>query len=270
MDIVRKEAQKIKPCIYKITSPNSRVYIGQTVNFWRRYRSYKSNHITLKNQVKLYNSFQKHGFENHVFEIVIECDKIELNENEIYYINLFKSSSKNGLNCRGGGKSIHTQSKETILKRSKSLKGKVCSKEKKQKISEANKGENNGMFGKTPWNKGKKHSKETIEKLRKSFFKNPPPSRKGIKHTEETLKLISEKTKGKNKGFKNKSFKGFILAYDKDGIFLGKYEGLKMVEESLGFPFRQVSRVLLGKRKNYNGFTFVRENAISKQPTNHV
>ena len=31
MDIVRKEAQKIKPCIYKITSPNSRVYIGQKV-----------------------------------------------------------------------------------------------------------------------------------------------------------------------------------------------------------------------------------------------
>jgi len=67
--------------IYKITSPTNKIYIGQSTNItdrWKRY--YKLNHC--RNQIKLYNSLKKHGFKNHIFEIIEECNWEELNIRE--------------------------------------------------------------------------------------------------------------------------------------------------------------------------------------------
>ena len=88
-------------CIYKIVSPTKRVYVGKTKNFERRVKDYRTN--LGKGQPALYNSFKKHGFENH--QIIIEeyFPESELNEMEIYYIKLF-DSIKNGLNVHIGGK----------------------------------------------------------------------------------------------------------------------------------------------------------------------
>ena len=49
----------VNPCIYKITSPTNKIYIGQTINFNRRMNVYKNfNKIIV--QKKLVNSFKKY------------------------------------------------------------------------------------------------------------------------------------------------------------------------------------------------------------------
>jgi group I intron endonuclease len=84
--------------IYKIISPNSRIYIGQSINIIKRFYDYKYINNT-KKQVKLHRSFLKYGIKNHIFEIICECKISELNEKERYYQDLY-NVLKNGLNCK--------------------------------------------------------------------------------------------------------------------------------------------------------------------------
>ena len=49
---------------------------------------------------RLHNSILKHGFDNHVFEIIAECDIIDRNKIENYYGNIYEVLGSNGLNCR--------------------------------------------------------------------------------------------------------------------------------------------------------------------------
>jgi len=96
---------KNKICgIYKITSPSGKIYIGQSKDIEKRHYNYKK--YLCKTQTILYNSFLKHGVENHNFEIIEECDQSQLNELEAKYIKEYKSFAKdnsNGMNCTIGG-----------------------------------------------------------------------------------------------------------------------------------------------------------------------
>ena len=83
--------------IYKITSPSKKIYIGQSVDIEKRFRSYK-NLSHCKSQIKLYNSFLKYGVNNHIFEIVEECSIELLNDKERYYQD-FYNVLNSGLNC---------------------------------------------------------------------------------------------------------------------------------------------------------------------------
>lgn len=76
------------------------------------------------------------------------------------------------------------------------FKGKRHAEEAKKKISEAQKGENNSMHGKSPWNKGKKMSEEYCRKNSESHKGKPSPN-KGKHLSEETKKKISDTLKGK-------------------------------------------------------------------------
>jgi group I intron endonuclease len=117
-----------KGYIYKITSTSGRIYMGQTIDIKRRKTTYSK--YRCKGQKRLYDSLVKHGWENHLFEILEEREEdYSLNEREIYWIKVF-DSYKNGLNMTEGGKVIRLN--EESLK----------------KISEALKGEKNYMYGK--------------------------------------------------------------------------------------------------------------------------
>lgn len=83
--------------IYKITSPDKKVYIGQSIHIEKRIKLYKRGHNCV-DQPGLRTSFEKHGADNHKFEILCECDLIDLNYKERYYQELFESIGKNGLN----------------------------------------------------------------------------------------------------------------------------------------------------------------------------
>ena len=81
----------MKGYIYKITSPSEKIYVGQTINLESRLRIYKN--LACKNQLRLYRSLVKYGWETHKFEI-LECVEILdniLNELEIKWISHFDS-----------------------------------------------------------------------------------------------------------------------------------------------------------------------------------
>ena len=69
--------------IYKITNPNGKVYIGQSIDLERRLYYYK-NLKQSNSQILLNRSFLKYGTVNHTFEIIEECE-IEL-LNETHYL----------------------------------------------------------------------------------------------------------------------------------------------------------------------------------------
>lgn len=84
--------------IYKIISPNNRIYIGQSVDIEKRFKSYKRLYVKNQKQTKLHRSFIKYGVLNHKFEIVLECKESELNNYERYYQELY-NCLEDGLNC---------------------------------------------------------------------------------------------------------------------------------------------------------------------------
>ncbi len=170
--------------IYKITSPNGKIYIGQSVNINKRFRQYKNLHC--KFQTRLNNSLKKYGINNHIFEVVVLCEKDELNKLERYYQDLYDCIGKNGLNCilTNSGDRRAERSQETIKKQIATIKAnyKPYSEERLKKMSESLKGVKNPMYGKT----GEKNP----------FF--------GRKHTIETKKIISKKNSGINNFFYGK------------------------------------------------------------------
>src|SRR6478609_2417051 len=116
-------------CIYKITSPSKKVYIGSTVNIKRRWSLYRS--LNCKSQRKLYSSFLKYGVCNHIFEIVTECSIEELLKLETHW-GLFYNvlGKKTGLNL--------------LLPKDNEYGGRA--------------------EGWNPWNKGIPHSKASVKK----------------------------------------------------------------------------------------------------------
>ena len=129
--------------IYKYTSPSGKIYIGSSKNINKRITYYKSE--SCKNQTKLYNSFKKYGYENHIFEIIEECKFEDLYLKERYYGELFNVLDDNGLNL------ILPKIGENKI---------GISEETRLKMSESKKGDKNIFYG-------KKHSEETKEKMRK-------------------------------------------------------------------------------------------------------
>lgn len=160
----------IKRCgIYKITSPSSRIYIGQSRDIKSRFKRYKKSHISNKTQVKLDRSFIKYGVENHVFEIIEECEIENLNVKERYWQDYYNVINK-GLNC------ILTET--DVLPR-------VITKEHREKIS-----------GKNHWCYNKKMPKEAIDKMKKAKI--------GTKASNETKRKLSEMRKGEGNNFYGK------------------------------------------------------------------
>tara|TARA_R110000822_G_scaffold46568_3_gene123797 strand:- start:302 stop:892 length:591 start_codon:yes stop_codon:yes gene_type:complete len=97
-------------------------------------------------------------------------------------------------------------------------------------------------------------SQETRDKISKV--------NKGRKNSEALMELLINRTGKKNPAFgitgvKCKNFKGYIQAF-KDGVYLGKYEGIRHCAESLGVTATKVSAVLNGKRNHTGGYTFKR------------
>lgn len=137
--------------IYKITNPNGKVYIGQTINWKLREIHYRKLHC--EKQKRLFNSIKKYGYESHKIEFIEKVDsRDKLNERESFWI-CYYDSFNNGLNLTTGGDSP----KRSI--------------ETKKKISESKKGASNYMFGR----KGELHhlyGKKASEDLRIKLSKS--------------------------------------------------------------------------------------------------
>ena len=155
-------------------------YIGQTkFTMEKRLKDHICN-ARNKHSSHFYNAIRKYGDEN-ITSIILEdnipmCSNLEtkqllIDEREIFWIKKY-DSYKNGYNQTVGGGSMigYTHTEEACLKMSVSKMGeknhnygKPKSEEFKQTLSKSNSGSGNGMFGKDPWNKGKKTGKLSKE-----------------------------------------------------------------------------------------------------------
>lgn len=212
--------------IYRIISPSEKIYVGQSINIYDRFRYYHTNSKTNRKQIKLFRSFLKYGIDNHIFEIIEECSIEKLNERERYWQEYYDVLGKNGLNCvltttlTKSGK----QSKESILKRSDenhflygkthtleskekmsiSHKGKKLSLETKEKLSKIQSGEGNGFYNKKHTEKSKQKMSESAknrnesEETKLSRKTNISKSMKGRKYSDEHKENIAKAKEGEN------------------------------------------------------------------------
>jgi len=245
--------------IYKLTSPNGKIYIGQTIN--KKQRKYHYRTLKFKGQVKLWYNAQYYGWTpSDTFEIIDECicgqDKNNLNEKERYWIS-FYDCFKNGLNCNegGDGNTGYKASNETKVKMSKSAKTKPpMTQETRLLLSKLNSGQNNPMYGKN-------HSKDVKDKISKL--------KSGIVFSNETrIKLslaaknrppISDETRNKNikNSLGNKNGNKKIAQIDSNGKYIKTWNSITECKNELNLLDSGISKVLTGKSKTTKGYIFV-------------
>lgn len=257
--------------IYKITSPNKRVYIGQTIDVQRRIREYKRMYH--KSQIRVFNSLKKYGFDNHIFEVLTECDQSELNKWERYYQDLYSSCGKNGLNCSLTGYNGSSGSMSEATKKKISEKRILLVKKwrlendgeypkfhcryperKTLAILEYNKTDKAKIFLKNIQNKriGTTHSELTKQKISRSRIERGiKPWNIGILRTEEEKSLISKTKLEKNyKGENNKNSQ--IILNTETGIY---YFGCNEASLSLSKIGRYyLGEMLNGRKRNKTNF----------------
>lgn len=161
--------------IYKITSPNNKIYIGQSIDILARFRAHRSKNIyKLK---KLHSSFNSHGINNHTFDIINvlpnDCEQDVLNKYEQIYMDFYRNCNIELLNIKEGGNGHGKHSEETkkIIKDKRALQ--VFSEESKiKRINTLKK-----VIHTKEWNYkvglgqiGKFVSEESKSKLRKSIL----------------------------------------------------------------------------------------------------
>lgn len=94
-----------KTCgIYKITDlTTGQAYIGQSVDIKERFRQHiKASLVYGPATNKLYQTMQKSGQHNFIFEVLEEVPRTSLNERETYWIDFYKTKDY-GLNSTRGG-----------------------------------------------------------------------------------------------------------------------------------------------------------------------
>lgn len=161
--------------IYALRFPSGKYYIGQTIDFKTRMRSYKA--LRMSEQPKLHHAVVKYGWKNVNIEIICNCfDKEDLDAREKHCISIF-DSIKNGYNSKEGGANGKFSEETRRKMRESQLKRAPCSEETRKKLSAAN--------------KGKIVSEETRRKISEKSKK--------LKHSEESKNRISEACKGKVK-----------------------------------------------------------------------
>lgn len=236
--------------IYKITSPSGKNYIGQSINIEKRFKQYFF--LNCKQQYKIYNSLKKYGVENHIFQVIEECNIELLNERERYWQD-FYNVIKNGLNLKLTKTTDKNGFFSSEIKNKISLanKGKTRTEEQIKKMSELSK-------GRTPYNKGLKMSEEQKNKLSKihsgkkrkpltletknkiSFSQKNKPRKK---HTDESKNKISLALKGRN-GNPTRS----LLLIDLDtGVF---YDSIREYCNLYNLKHPTIYNILKGKYKN--------------------
>lgn len=236
--------------IYKITNPKGKIYIGSSINLQRREKDYK--YLRCKNQTLIYNSLKKYGWGSHKFEIIEECLVEELNEKEIYWTHELKAFSNNGGLVLQIGGNNGSQSDDTKLKKSISMKGKLKGRTNYKISQQWKEGKReSGMKGKT-------HSLESRNKISSSKKNHKMYSdewRNKISASLKNRKItwgdnISKSNKGisRNKGKGNK----IIHQFDLLGNFIQEYKSITEASIKLDLKFNTISNNLLGYTQKVN------------------
>lgn len=103
--MTRLFSKATKVCgIYKITDlTTGQAYIGQSVDIKERFRQHIKSSLAYGPATnKLYQTMQKSGQYNFIFEVLEEVPRASLNERETYWIDFYKTKDY-GLNSTRGG-----------------------------------------------------------------------------------------------------------------------------------------------------------------------
>ncbi|MCR4311506.1 MAG: GIY-YIG nuclease family protein [Candidatus Taylorbacteria bacterium] len=171
--------EKTSGIYYYQNKINGKRYIGQACNIERRSREHEYHLVRGTDKcVALQRAVNKYGIENLEFGILEICTPEVMNDREVYWIDKYKSSSRDGYNISNGGKNGligHKPSSEVCAKISKSKLEKhwKMSEEQKIGISKLHKGKPKSEETKRRMSEnharymlGRHHSNETVEKMK--------------------------------------------------------------------------------------------------------
>ena len=169
--------------VYQLKSPSGNSYIGQTkrslelrftehLSFYRKWL--ESGRERKGGSTKLFYAFDKYGIDCWEISILHEANTLEeLNEKEIYFINLFDTVSK-GYNITLGGlgrnvENLEESHKEGISSSMLSFYGTENGLKNREEKSKFFKRNNPSKKGSIPWNTGKNyHLSDEVKERRKN------------------------------------------------------------------------------------------------------
>lgn len=214
-----------KGIIYKITNKiNGKVYIGQTKNFDRRMEQHRTIAKRGSKNTHLYHAIQKYGWSNFTPKIVERVNYNNIDEREIYWIQYYKSTnSVYGYNMTYGGEGVKPTS------------------ETRKRMSKAQMGKNNSMYGRRG-------------KLSPSW---------GRTHTEEAKRKMSISRSGRNNPWFGIGFRKGKVGKDNAQsktilcIETGKvYESKNLCAKAMNISGPNIGKVCKGLLKSAGGYTF--------------
>lgn len=263
--------------IYKITSPNGSIYIGQTRNFSNRINAYKR--LSIKNQKHIYNSIKKYGWENHRFDVILnvqhDIPAIKLLELERSFYLYYKGIGAKLMNCRlpGANYGHSEKTKEKIgLANLGKLNGIILSDERRKKISLALIGNKRRLGHKltdqhkkiiSESNKGRKRTVESLKKSSESKMGEKNPMY-GKKLTEKHRKKISESNKARvitnemrlKMSIGGKMKRRPILQVDVFGNNIRLYSSATEAKSLNGYCRQSIQKCAAGKTKTAYNYTW--------------
>lgn len=210
--------------IYKITNPIGRIYIGKTWNFRKRLVSHRYSVKKKSPHVILINSFRKYGFDEHIFEIIEECENEIMDEREMYWIKFFDSFNGDnplGMNMTLGGDG---------------QKGYYGFDERRKQAMY------NNLLGKGHPFTGKQHTEATKKLLSEIISK---------KNKESGRKVPQW---GAEKGWAK--VRKEIVAYGNDGNFIKEYKSLVQAANELRIERTRISESILYNQWAWGKYKF--------------
>lgn len=188
--------------IYKIANKsNGKIYIGSSFDLeQRKARHFRDLERGRHHSRHLQNAYNKYGADSFDFVIIEKVEKHKTLEVEQKYLDELKpyddevgyNISEKATNCVMSGEKHWAYG---LPSEEHHWFGRKHTEETKKKISEAQSGERNHMYGKR-YNLKEPRSEEWRRKQRAAHL-GQPSGFKGKKHSEEARRLMSEKAKGR-------------------------------------------------------------------------
>lgn len=262
--------------IYKITSPNNKVYIGQSWDLNDREGDYRR--LECPHQRKLHNSIIKYGWEAHQFKVIMyvseNVTQQMFDEIEQHYMDYYRKLGFELMNIREAG-SRGKHSEETKRKIGDAHRGKKVSPDsiEKMKASKANPSDeiraNLSSAQKKLWSdpeyrkkmsdahKGYVFTEEHLENMRKSARRGADHHTYGKEMPQETRDKISQSTRGQiresNRGAKNYKSRP-VLQFDLENNLIKEWPCIKQVERELGINNSNICAVCKGSKRSAGNF----------------
>lgn len=218
---IRKNCDLMLPGIYIIKNRiTGKFYIGSTTMMILKRLNHHKCLLDMNKHKNSYlqNSYNKYGKENFLFIAILNCEKKDCLKIEQKFINKFINNNVL-FNINHLASGTPSMSKESILKRSQTMKAKYASGEIKSSFTK----------GFTPWNKGKTYKM---------------PNKKYTKPSKEILYTIKEKHR--------EMLYPEVYIY-KENIFIGKFRSSADIEDlSISGYFKQYVKPRNGL-KNHKG-----------------